>query len=244
MFRPPCAARGPQPSRLLGLAAAAARARRLVFGGGELGARPRPSEAVPGTPSVEIVSPRNGARQTSHAVVVKVDGRELPPGAAPVRRRTAARRGPHPLQPQPRPRLRRPEETAATRSTARSATAAWSAPPSTTRRYAGPNGVLAERIGSAGSYSPATRPEIFYQRPAARLLPPGRHPRPEQRHDDARSTTSPTSRSSPAPATDAETVRGRQGPQRQGRRAARRLSRLDAASAAQVDSRCPILHFV
>jgi hypothetical protein len=29
-------------------------------------------------------------------------------------------------------------------------------------RYAGPNGVLAVRIGSAGSYSPATRPEIFY----------------------------------------------------------------------------------
>jgi hypothetical protein len=29
-------------------------------------------------------------------------------------------------------------------------------------RYAGPNGVLAERIGSAGSYSPGTRPEIYY----------------------------------------------------------------------------------
>ena len=29
-------------------------------------------------------------------------------------------------------------------------------------RYAGPNDVLAERIGSAGSYSPATRPEIYY----------------------------------------------------------------------------------
>jgi hypothetical protein len=35
-------------------------------------------------------------------------------------------------------------------------------------RYSGPNGVLAERIGSAGSYSPATRPEIFYHG-----LPPG-----------------------------------------------------------------------
>ena len=29
-------------------------------------------------------------------------------------------------------------------------------------RYAGPNGVLAEQIGSAGGYSPATRPEIYY----------------------------------------------------------------------------------
>ena len=35
-------------------------------------------------------------------------------------------------------------------------------------QYAGPNGVLAERIGSAGSYSPATRPEIYYHD-----LPPG-----------------------------------------------------------------------
>ena len=31
-----------------------------------------------------------------------------------------------------------------------------------TPEFAGPNGVLGERIGSTGSYSPATRPEIFY----------------------------------------------------------------------------------
>ena len=30
-------------------------------------------------------------------------------------------------------------------------------------RYSGPNGVLAEWIGSSGSYSPATRPEIYYR---------------------------------------------------------------------------------
>jgi len=35
-------------------------------------------------------------------------------------------------------------------------------------QYSGPNGVLAERIGTAGSYSPATRPEIYYHG-----LPPG-----------------------------------------------------------------------
>jgi hypothetical protein len=29
-------------------------------------------------------------------------------------------------------------------------------------QYSGPNGVLAEEIGSAGGYSPATRPEIYY----------------------------------------------------------------------------------
>jgi hypothetical protein len=31
-----------------------------------------------------------------------------------------------------------------------------------TPEYAGPNGVLGARIGTTGSYSPATRPEIFY----------------------------------------------------------------------------------
>ena len=35
-------------------------------------------------------------------------------------------------------------------------------------QYSGPNGILAERIGTAGSYSPATRPEIYYHH-----LPPG-----------------------------------------------------------------------
>jgi hypothetical protein len=37
-----------------------------------------------------------------------------------------------------------------------------------TPEHAGPNGILAERIGTVGKYSPATRPEIFYHQ-----LPPG-----------------------------------------------------------------------
>jgi hypothetical protein len=35
-------------------------------------------------------------------------------------------------------------------------------------RYSGPNGILAEEFGTAGSFSPATRPEIYYHG-----LPPG-----------------------------------------------------------------------
>jgi hypothetical protein len=35
-------------------------------------------------------------------------------------------------------------------------------------KYSGPNGVLAEQIGTAGGYSPGTRPEIYYH-----ALPPG-----------------------------------------------------------------------
>src|SRR5262249_52156122 len=68
---------------------------------------------------------------------------------------------------QPRPQLRRPGQAR------KSGKEPVRQGPATGRpfdfpRYAGPNGVLAERIGVAGSYSPATRPEIYY-----RGLPPG-----------------------------------------------------------------------
>src|SRR6186997_2934111 len=52
--------------------AAVAVALALIFGGKQTPEPAEAEEAVPGAPSVEIISPRNGARQTSHAVVVKV----------------------------------------------------------------------------------------------------------------------------------------------------------------------------
>ena len=114
-----------------------------------------------------VISPRSGARQTSHAVVVKVKVRNFQLSPRHFGGEPQLARGPHPLRPQPRPRLRRPGQAAAgDRQPLRQR------PPR--RRsfdfpeYSGPNGVLAERIGSAGSYSPATRPEIYYH-----ALPPG-----------------------------------------------------------------------
>src|SRR5690349_3748265 len=62
--------------------AAIAVALALAFGGKQ-SADPAKAEAeVPGVPTVEIVSPRNGARQISHAVVVKVtvENFQLAPG--------------------------------------------------------------------------------------------------------------------------------------------------------------------
>ena len=47
----------------------------LVLSGGS-DRDPQPA-AVPGEPTVDIVSPRNGARQSSHAVVVKVEIRNF-----------------------------------------------------------------------------------------------------------------------------------------------------------------------
>jgi hypothetical protein len=116
---------------------------------------------LPGEPSVEIVAPRNGARQASRAVVVKarVENFKLAPrhfGGEPQlgegHIRFALNRVPDCVDPV---KLKRAEESPLGRG--RLVGASFDFP-----RYAGPNGVLAERIGSSGSYSPATRPEIYY----------------------------------------------------------------------------------
>lgn len=123
--------------------------------------------AVPGQPSVEIVSPRNGARQTSHAVVVKaiVENFRLAPrqfsrepqlGEGNIR--FSLKRVPDCVDP-----VKLQHAIDSPIGNGRLVGASFDYP-----RYSGPNGVLAERIGSAGSYSPATRPEIFYHG-----LPPG-----------------------------------------------------------------------
>lgn len=117
--------------------------------------------ALPGEPSVEIVSPRNGARQTGRAVVVKAKvhnftlaprefGREPQIGEGNLR--FALNRVPDCVDPA---KLQRAEESPLGRG--RLLGASFDFP-----RYSGPNGVLAVRVGSNGSFSPATRPEIYY----------------------------------------------------------------------------------
>lgn len=122
---------------------------------------------VPGQPSVEIVSPRNGARQTSHAVVVKaiVHNFRLAPrqfGKEPQlgegHLRFSLNRVPDCVDPK-----KLLDAINSPIGNGRLVGASFDY-----ARYSGPNGVLAERIGTAGSYSPGTRPEIFY-----RGLPPG-----------------------------------------------------------------------
>jgi hypothetical protein len=126
-------------------------------GGGQSSRR----AALPGEPSVEIVSPRNGARQTDRAVVVKtkVSNFRLAPlrfGGEPRlgegNLRFALNRVPDCVDPA---KLAIAVESPLGRG--RLLGKSFDFP-----RYAGPNGVLAERIGSNGSYSPATRPEIYY----------------------------------------------------------------------------------
>jgi hypothetical protein len=140
----------------------------LIFGGSEEAETAKAvTPGVPGEPTVAIISPRNGARQTSRAVVVKVEVQnwQLAPahfGGEPQLNqghiRFSLNRVPDCVDPVKllhainspvgSGRLVGASEDYADKS--------------------GPNGVLAERIGSAGSYSPATRPEIYYH-----ALPPG-----------------------------------------------------------------------
>lgn len=122
----------------------------------------RASAGRAGEPHVAVISPRNGARQASRSVVVKVEleNFQLAPrafGAEPRigegHLRFSLNRVPDCVDPV---KLRRAEESPLGRG--RLVGASFDFP-----RYAGPNGVLAERIGSSGSYSPATRPEIYYR---------------------------------------------------------------------------------
>jgi hypothetical protein len=155
----------PAPMRLgIGIFAALAAAVAAVTltlsdDDGTAGAR---QSALVGEPGVEIVSPRNGARQTSRAVVVKTKVRNftLAPlhfGSEPQlgegHMRFGLNRVPDCVDPV---KLKRAEESPLGRG--RLVGASFDFP-----RYSGPNGVLAERIGSSGSYSPATRPEIYYR---------------------------------------------------------------------------------
>ncbi|OJU85309.1 MAG: hypothetical protein BGO11_17415 [Solirubrobacterales bacterium 70-9] len=146
----------------------AAVALAIVFGSGKdtEGAQAA-AAANPGEPVVSIVSPRNGEVQPNHAVVVKVDlenfelapqnfGKEPELGEGNIR--FSLNRVPNCVDPK---KLQRALNSPL--GTERLKGASMDYP-----EHAGPNGILAERIGTAGSYSPATRPEIFYNK-----LPPG-----------------------------------------------------------------------
>jgi hypothetical protein len=147
---------------IVGVAAAAALAVVLALEGGRGSSRAAAATtAVPGEPSVEVISPRNGARQTSRAVVVKVrvSGFQLAPrqfGGEPQLReghiRFGLNRVPDCVDPV---KLQRAIDSPFGNGRLVGASFDFA-------KYSGPNGVLAEEIGSAGSYSPATRPEIYY----------------------------------------------------------------------------------
>ncbi|HSS05412.1 MAG TPA: hypothetical protein VLK89_09565 [Solirubrobacterales bacterium] len=146
---------------LAAFAAIAVAALAVVLIDGAGGDSAAQAKTVPGEPGVEIISPRNGARQSSRAVVVKVRvhsftlaprhfGGEPELGEGNIR--FGLNRVPDCVDPA---KLQRAVESPLGRG--RLVGASFDFP-----RYSGPNGVLGARIGSSGSYSPATRPEIYY----------------------------------------------------------------------------------
>lgn len=147
---------------VVGAASAAIFAAVLALGGGkEDAAKAVSAGPVPGEPSVQMISPRNGARQSSHAVVVKVKVHnfQLAPrhfGGEPLlgegNIRFGLNRVPDCVDP-----VKLQKAIDSPFGNGRLVGKSFDYP-----EYAGPNGVLAERLGSAGSYSSATRPEIYY----------------------------------------------------------------------------------
>jgi hypothetical protein len=139
----------------------------VVFGGKKSSEVAEAEARVPGEPAVEVISPRNGARQTARAVVVKVavENFELAPrqfGGEPQldegHLRYSLNRVPDCVDPV---KLLHAINSPLGKGRLVGKSFDYG-------KYAGPNGVLAERIGSDGSYSPGTRPEIYYH-----ALPPG-----------------------------------------------------------------------
>jgi hypothetical protein len=133
----------------------------LVFGGKESKPTQAGAEAAPGQPIISIISPRNGARQRGDAVVVKVDIKnfQLSPrhfGGEPLlgegNLRFSLHRVPDCVDPA---KLQRAIESPI--GNERLEGKSFDYP-----QYAGPNGILGAQIGASGSYTPATRPEIFY----------------------------------------------------------------------------------
>jgi hypothetical protein len=148
--------------------AAVAVALALVFGGHESSSTAQAETSrVPGQPVVEIISPRNGARQTAHAAVVKVEVEnfDLAPrqfGGEPQlgegHLRYSLNRVPDCVEPK---KLQDAINSPLGKGRLVGKSFDYA-------KYSGPNGVLAERTGTAGGYSPGTRPEIYYH-----ALPPG-----------------------------------------------------------------------
>jgi hypothetical protein len=148
---------------LTGAAVAAA----IVFGGGKSTEHAQAATGSPGEPNVSIISPRNGEVQANHAVVVKVgiENFQLAPAAFGSQPelgegslRFSLNRVPTCVDPK-----KLEEAVKSPLGKERLVGRSFDFP-----KYAGPNGILAQELETAGNYSPATRPEIFYH-----LLPPG-----------------------------------------------------------------------
>jgi hypothetical protein len=117
---------------------------------------------IPGTPYIDVISPRDGGKPKSNALVVKVKVHNFK--LAPAQFGSEPQLGEGML----RFSLNKVPDTVDEDQLA----AAESNPLSSGRvigrsfdfaKFAGPNGLLAKRFDSEGQYSPATEPQIYYR---------------------------------------------------------------------------------
>ena len=122
---------------------------------------------IPGTPYIDVISPRNGEKPRTNAVVVKVRVHNFT--LAPTRFGKAPQLGQgflrFSLNKVPEQVSQSESEQAASNplGSGRVIGRSFDFP-----RFSGPNGILAGLIHSVGQYSPATQPQIYYHN-----LPPG-----------------------------------------------------------------------
>lgn len=145
---------------VLGLAALVATA-LTTAGAADGGDEVLPSHVMPGQPEVTVLTPRNGSRHQNRSVVVRVgiENFKLAPNRLGSQPRLgeghikfSLNRVPDCVDPE---KLREAERDP--RGSGRLTGRSFDFP-----EYSGANGILAERIGTAGSYSPATEPHILY----------------------------------------------------------------------------------
>ncbi len=116
---------------------------------------------IPGAPYIDVISPRDGGKPKSNALVVKVKVHNFK--LAPARYGSEPQLGEGTI----RFSLNKVPDSVDESQL----NAAENNPLSSGRvigrsfdypKFAGPNGILAERIDSEGQYSPATEPQIYY----------------------------------------------------------------------------------
>jgi hypothetical protein len=115
---------------------------------------------IPGTPYIEVISPRDGAKPRQNAVVVKVKVHNFT--LAPTQFGKTPQLGEglirFSLNKVPDSVDESEEEQAnSPLGSGRVIGRSFDFP-----RFSGPNGLLAKRLDSEGSYSPATEPQIYY----------------------------------------------------------------------------------
>jgi hypothetical protein len=116
---------------------------------------------IPGTPYIDVISPRDGAKPRNNAVVVKVKVHNF--ALAPRQFGKTPQLGEGILRfslnkvPDSVDESEAEEAASNPLGTGRVIGRSFDFP-----KFAGPNGILAERLDSDGQYSPATLPQIYY----------------------------------------------------------------------------------